>query len=112
MPEEIYWEYVLSEPVRLGEREITELQFRRPRTKDFIRADGYKITTVSADVAIASALSGESEALIAELPVEDWAIVRIQIGKIWSTYFGIKPKSENPTKAAPKKKTPPEAASL
>lgn len=111
MNKQPYWEYTLSETVRLGDREISEIKFHKPRTKDVMRTDGYVTTYVGADVALASALSGESESLIAEILIDDWAEIRVELGKIWKIYFGVK-KPSNPIVAAPEQTQVLEAASL
>ena len=68
--------FYLKHPVSLGERTITELTLQDPHVRHLMRTDAYGVNTIAADVALCSALSGESEALLANLHIEDWALIR------------------------------------
>ncbi len=86
-------EYTLKYPVTVGERTVTEIKTHRPKVKDFMAADKYEGDSVSADQALLSSLSGEPEIIIQNIDVEDWALLRVEIRKIWLEFFGIKPKA-------------------
>lgn len=88
--------YKFKTPVTLGERTIIELHFKKPKVKDFLRTDGKDISTVEADVALLSALTGESESLLYEIDVDDWAELRVYLGTIWKKFFGLKKKAAVP----------------
>nr|DAO73785.1 MAG TPA: tail assembly chaperone protein [Caudoviricetes sp.] len=98
--------FYLKHPVSLGERTITELTLQDPHVRHLMRTDAYGVNTIAADVALCSALSGESEALLANLHIEDWALIRVELQKIYTVFFGVKAEMENnadeqnPTKAA------------
>ena len=91
---ETVFEYTLKTPVSVGERTVTELKFHRPKVRDFLRTDGHDLDTVGADQALCSALSGEPEIIIQEIDADDWAIIRVELGKIWLRFFGVKEKSD------------------
>ena len=91
---ETVFEYTLKTPVTVGERTVTELRFRRPKVRDFLRTDGRELDTVGADQALCSSLSGEPEIIIQEIDVDDWAVLRVELRKIWFRFFGVPPKEE------------------
>ena len=96
---ETVFEYTLKTPVTVGERTVTELNFHRPKVRDFLRTDGHTIDTVGA-------LSGEPEIIIQEIDADDWAIIRVELGKIWLRFFGVKEKKESaPNQKAEAEKT-------
>lgn len=94
----------LKKTATLGERTIEELNIARPKTRDFLRTDGHNIEGVGADVALLSSLTGEPEELICEIDYEDWAIIRIELQKIWLRYFGIEPQKSGAEKEDDSKK--------
>ncbi len=103
---ETVFEYTLKTPVTVGERTVTELIFHRPKVRDFLRTDGRNLNTVGADQALCSALSGEPEIIIQEIDADDWAIIRVELGKIWLRFFGVKEKKESaPNQKAEAEKT-------
>ena len=61
----------LKHPAALGERSITELTLQNPTVQHMMRTDGHDLQSVGADVALLSALSGESEELIKRIHIED-----------------------------------------
>ncbi len=87
---EIIFEYKLKMPATAGERTIEELKFHRPKTRDFLRTDGHNANSVAADVALVSALSGEPEAIVSAIDIDDWAVIRVELQKIWLQFFGVK----------------------
>lgn len=89
------FEYTLKYPVTVGERTVTELKFHRPKVRDFLRTDGRDIDSIGADQALCSALSGESETIIQAIDIEDWAVIRIELKRVWLNFFGIKEKDPN-----------------
>lgn len=93
------FKYTLKTPATVGERTITELKFHRPKTRDFLRTDGHQIDSVGADVALVSSLSGEPVAIISAIDIDDWAVIRVEVQKIWYQFFGIKPTEESQKKA-------------
>lgn len=93
------FEYTLKTPVTVGERTVTELKFHRPKTRDFLRTDGLSTDSVGADIALVSSLSGEPEIIIQSIDIDDWAVIRVALHKIWLRYFGVKPKEESDPKA-------------
>lgn len=96
---ETIFEYTLKTPAIAGERTVTELKFHRPKTRDFLRTDGHQIDSVGADVALVSSLTGEPEAIVSAIDIDDWAVIRVEIQKIWYQFFGIKPTEESSKKA-------------
>lgn len=96
---EAVFKYTLKTPATAGERTITELEFHRPKTRDFLRADGHQIDSVGADVALVSSLTGEPEAIISAIDIDDWAVIRVEIQKVWFQFFGIKPTEVSSKKA-------------
>ena len=96
---DIVFEYTLKTPVTVGERTVEHLEFHRPKVRDFMRTDGFELNSISADQALCSSLSGEPELIIQAIDIEDWAIIRNQLGKIWLQFFGIKEKSAPNLKA-------------
>lgn len=95
---------MLKHPASLGERTITELNLQEPRVEHMVRTDGKDISSVGADIALLSALSGEPESLLAKIHLEDWAEIRGVLQKVYAIFFGItvedRQVEENPTKAA------------
>lgn len=88
----------LQFPATLGERTIESITLKRPQTGDFLRTNGHDIDSIGADIALVSALSGEPEELIKKIDIDDWALIRVELKKIWFAYFGIKPEEpKNPT---------------
>ena len=96
---EIIFEYTLKTPVTVGERTVEELRLHRPKVRDFLRTDGKPIDSVGADQALLSSLSGEPEAIIAAIDIDDWAVLRVEVQKVWLQFFGVKP-TEEPSKKA------------
>lgn len=96
---ETVFEYTLKTPATVGERTVTELKFHRPKTRDFLRTDGHQIDSVGADVALVSSLTGEPETIISAIDIDDWAVIRVEIQKIWYQFFGIKTTEESSKKA-------------
>lgn len=96
---EAVFKYTLKTPATAGERTITELEFHRPKTRDFLLADGHQIDSLGADVALVSSLSGEPEAIISAIDIDDWAVIRVEVRKIWYQFFGIKPSDKSSKKA-------------
>ncbi|MBQ9206861.1 MAG: phage tail assembly protein [Treponema sp.] len=96
---ETVFEYTLKTPATSGERTVTELKFHRPKTRDFMRTDGHAADSVGADVALVSSLSGEPEAIISAIDIDDWAVIRVELQKIWLQFFGVKPTEKSDPKA-------------
>jgi hypothetical protein len=103
--EQEFFVYTLKRPVTVGEYTCTELKFRRPRTKDFIAVGSNPLGTVAADAALLSSVTGEPEAVIGHLDVDDLAKLRYESSRIWLAYFDMTDGySLNPqTEAAEKK---------
>jgi hypothetical protein len=100
-------------PITMGERTVKQLILRPPKYGDLLRADKYPPESHRADIALLSALSGESEELLANLIPEDVAICRVVLLRTYQRFFGginlfeqreeDRGKKENPTGAG----TPP-----
>lgn len=99
------FEYTLKTPVAVGERTVEVLKFHRPKVRDFMRTDGHGLDSVGADVAACSALTGEPETIIQAIDIDDWAVIRVEIGKVWLRFFGVKPKETDPNLEAEAAKT-------
>jgi len=97
----------LRKPAKKGEREIFELVFQEPEVGHMLATDKYDNNTYAADVALASALTGEPEEIIKKLSPEDWVEVRKHLAMVWARFYGIDPEklkekaeeSGHPTKA-------------
>jgi len=89
----------LKHAVTLGERTITELTLQEPTVMHMMRTDAHELNTVSADVALLSALSGESEEILKRIHIEDWALIRYELAKIYAVFFGVKGSAEKKTEA-------------
>lgn len=97
----------LKYPVTVGERTCSELNFpNRPKVKHLLATDGKNLESVSADQALCAALTGEPELIIANIDAEDWAVVRVELAKVYGRFFGITEKDTdseadegNPTQA-------------
>lgn len=87
---EFVFEYTLKRPVTVGERTITELKFHRPKVRDFLGTDGHDASSIGADQALCSALSGEPEAIVQVIDIDDWAVIRLELQKVWYRFFGIR----------------------
>ena len=81
----------LKQPVSRGERTIHELTLQEPKVRHMLRTDGKEITTIGADIALLSALSGESEKILEEISLEDWALIRPELAKVYARFYGIDP---------------------
>lgn len=98
----------LSAPASMGQRTITSLTFQDPKVRHIMAGDGHVQGTIAYSVAIAAALTGEPEILIAELPPPDWVAVNTRVNAIYAQFSGLDIKwlleqvqaSGNPTGAA------------
>ena len=79
----------LSAPATMGQRTITSLTFQDPKVRHIMAGDGRNPDTIAFAVAIASALTGEPELLIAELPPPDWVMVRTRVNAIYADFSGF-----------------------
>ena len=93
---EYVFEYTLKTPVTVGERTVDVLKFHRPKVRDFLKTDGHAMDSIAADQALCSALSGEPEIIIQAIDIEDWAVIRVELGRVWLKFFGVKPKEADP----------------
>lgn len=97
----------LTRPVTLGERTVSELHFKEPTLMHMMRTDGHKMSDISADAELVSALTGEPVEILKHIHIEDWAKIRPQLEDIYAVFFGFKEKlgeskdgeEKNPTKA-------------
>ena len=92
---EYVFEYTLKTPVTVGERTVEVLKFHRPKVRDFLRTDGHSMDSIAADQALCSSLTGEPEIIIQAIDIEDWAVIRIELKRVWFNFFGIKGKDPN-----------------
>ncbi|WP_147615122.1 phage tail assembly protein [Treponema pectinovorum] len=88
------WKYTLKTPVTVGERTVEQLNFHRPKVRDFLRTDGFAVDSIGADQALCSALTGEPEVIVSAIDIEDWAVIRVELQKAWLKFFGIKPQKK------------------
>jgi hypothetical protein len=100
----------LNYPVKVGELTVTTITLQRPKTKDFIALGTLPYDCAEADARLLASVSGLSELVIAQIDIEDWALLRIDIARIWESYFTGKRYQENPTVEergrAPQSETP------
>lgn len=89
----------LKHAATLGERTITELTLQEPTVMHIMRTDGHELNTIGADVALLSALSGESEEILKRIHIEDWAGIRYELQKVYAVFFGVKESVEKKTEA-------------
>ncbi len=96
----------LKYPVTVGERTTTELTFpERPKVRHLLATDGKGLQSVAADQALCAALTGEPEIIIQEIDAEDWALIRVELARVYQRFFGIEKSTpeqseeENPTGA-------------
>ncbi|QQO10320.1 phage tail assembly protein [Breznakiella homolactica] len=109
----------LIHPITKGERTICELTLQDPKVRHMIRTDGHEITTIGADIALLSALSGEPEILLQEISLEDWAKIRVVLARVYAAFYGLDPdkvskksgKQSEPEKREPVQ-NPPRAAEV
>lgn len=78
----------LSAPVTKGERTVTELTFQDPKVRHLMAVDGYDPNSAAATVALVSALTGEPELLIRELPPEDWQKIHKKAQSVYAEFSG------------------------
>ncbi|MDR2923514.1 MAG: phage tail assembly protein [Treponema sp.] len=101
----------LRVPLTLGERTVEELHFKPPKVKDAIRTDKYEDGTVAAAVALMSSLTGEPEALLAEMIPEDFADCAVILARTNMRFMAkinlFEGQEKDPTTAA---QTPPNTA--
>jgi hypothetical protein len=88
----------LKHPVKVGELRVTELTLQRPKTKDFIAIGTLPYDCAGADARLLASVSGLPESVIDQIDIDDWAILRIDLARIWESYFVGTPYQENPTK--------------
>jgi hypothetical protein len=87
----------LKHPVKVGELRVTEVTLQRPKTKDFIAIGTLPYDCAGADARLLASVSGLPESVIGQIDIEDWALLRIDLGRIWESYFTGKAYQENPT---------------
>lgn len=87
---------VLTQTVRKGEREISELVFQEPKVRHLLALDGKENRAHEMDVAFVSALTGEPEALIKEVSLKDWATIRSFLLTIYQDVFASFQEDLNP----------------
>ncbi|MDR1585942.1 MAG: phage tail assembly protein [Treponema sp.] len=83
--------FTLEHPVTVGEHTVTELRLQIPKLKHMKMTDGRGLDTVGADIALASALSGEPENVIEQIDLKDWPPIRTHLQRIYFDFFGIDP---------------------
>lgn len=96
----------LEYPVKLGEREISEIKFpERPSLRHMFAGDAYERGSVEYDAAIASSLSGESMELLGQMDLSDWVHVQAMMNAYFTKAYGggesKKEGDENPPQATP-----------
>lgn len=73
----------------MGQRTITSLTFQDPKVRHIMAGDSRNPDSVAFAVAIAAALTGEPEILIAELPSPDWVKVKTRVNAIYAEFSGF-----------------------
>jgi hypothetical protein len=101
---------ILKHPVKVGELTVTEITLHRPKTKDFIAIGTLPYDCAGADARLAASVSGLPESVIGQIDIDDWAILRVDLARIWGSYFTGMPYQENPTKE--EQATPPPKENL
>jgi hypothetical protein len=96
----------LYSPITVGERTVTELKFRAPKTKDLIYAGSlYPDGTIPFTFALMRVLTGESELILNEMAPEDYASCLVIVNRSYQRYTGHinlfeqREEPENPTTA-------------
>jgi hypothetical protein len=93
----------LKHAVTVGELTVKEITLQRPKTKDFIAIGTIPYHCVEADARLLASISGLPEKVIDQIDIEDLAILRIALARIWTAYFSGNPYIEDPTEAEPAK---------
>ena len=93
--------YLLKHPFKVRELEVKEITIQRPKTKDFIAVGSNPVDSAAADAALLASLSGLAESVIDQIDIDDLAMLRFYLARVWESYFTTKPYIENPTIAEP-----------
>jgi len=93
--------HTLKHPFNVGELKVSEIILQRPKTKDFVSVGERPYGTPGADAALLSSLSGLPENVIEQIDIEDLAILRFDLERVWTSYFTTTPYIENPTVEGP-----------
>jgi hypothetical protein len=88
--------YKLKHPVKAGERYCEELRFTRPKTKDFIAVGNASLESAESIALLISSVTGEPFAVINQLDIDDFAFLRIEAARIYSSYLYAAPYELNP----------------
>ena len=99
----------LKHLLKVGELAVTEITLQRPKTKDFIALGTLPYDCAEADARLLASVSGLPESVIGQIDIDDWAILRIDLARIWESYFVGTPYQENPT--VEERATPPQEES-
>jgi len=95
----------LQVPARKGEREITQLTFADLKIKHMLVLDKHPPNSLAGDVALVSALTGESELIIGEIAPEDWPKISAYLSTLSKRFRPAEPREdqkEGPTLAGTK----------
>jgi len=96
---------VLRVPLILGERKVTELNFKPPKFRDVIRMDEYGEQTIMGKAVLMSSLTGEPVSILEDMIPEDVADCMVIVNRSYKRFTGEinlvdqKEENENPTKA-------------
>jgi len=108
---------ILRNPLKLGERVVSELSFKPPKVKDLMAAGSYPEGSIAFTRALLSSLTGEPESIINEMIPEDWADCLVILNRTYQRFTGSinlfdeEKEPENPTKAAiPPQNSSPQSA--
>jgi hypothetical protein len=91
----------LKHPVKVGELSVTNITLQRPKTKDFIAVGTLPYDCADADARLLASVSGLPESVIGQIDIDDWALLRSDIARIWESYFTGKAYRENPIQEEP-----------
>lgn len=90
----------LKYPITKGERTITSLILpKRVLVKHIMAGDNYKAGSVEREIAILSAMTGESDIILKEMEATDWVLVQAKV----QTLFDSEVEDSDPTAENKKK---------
>ncbi len=92
----------LKSPIIKGEVQIDELTFTEPKVRHMLALDAHSSKeSYGADLALASALTGQSETLLQEMGPEDWIEVRTVLSLAYGRFMGLTEEEVQEVMASP-----------
>lgn len=101
-------DYVLKNPVTLGERTLYEIHTHEPTLNDLCAVGVTPVGSAVADRKLLASLTGESELLIGKITAKDWSCIAPKMSEIWNEYFKSDEEGERPQGEAMAGIVPPE----